>query len=1611
MDNEINKIVWNIIDKYFKENTNCLVEHHISSYNDFFKKDIYKIFKDNNPIRLQANFDETIDDYRNKCMLYLGGKDGSKIYFGKPIIYDDKNNIHYMYPNEARLRNMNYGMTIHYDIEIEYINILHNNEIPRILNQNEEVDILKESADDYQQKREFSNYKNDETFDINQKTNATTNNNGNNRETSITINDAREIKQATENSMIDSNTQMFTDTIEKVYLGKFPIMLQSDFCILKGLSPDIRFNMGECKQDLGGYFIIQGKEKTIVSQEKFADNMLYIRKYSNEINDDDEVIQYKQYYSCEIRSVSENVSKPKRTTSISILTPNTNYTNKNIVVDIPNVRKPIPLFILFRALGVLTDKAIIEMCVLDLDKYQHYLDIFIPSVHDAGGVLTQKIAIDFIATFVKGGRTEHVLEILSDYFLPHIGEVNYTEKAYFLGYMVFRLISVYYGVEQPTDRDNYKYKRIELTGSLLNQLFSEYFIEQQNHIRLQYDRRLTLNLNLYSKNLNTLINNFQKEIFKNKIVEQGFNKAFKGNWGSKPNTKRVGVVQDLNRLSFHSYLSHLRKTNLSLPSSNKSTGPRVLHSSQWGYFDPVDTPDGGNIGIHKHLSISTYISRGSQTRNNIIKWLRIKSSLKLLDETNPKALSNMTKVFVNGYWCGAIYNPIDCVNKFKLFRRNSLIPFDTSITFDIKLNTIFIYNDNGRLCRPIFYRDFDTNNISINNSDIKKLIKDNNFSWENLVSGFNNKKSNIEFDSKHTNIYELSELYDGIHTENNPARLERFIKNKAIIDYIDSSETENALIAFNYEDYNNSKLNYTHLEIHNSFILGSLANMIIFPENNPSSRNQFSCGQTKQACSIFHTNFQNRMDKNSLILNYGQIPLIKSRYLEYINQEQIPYGENAIVAIMVYGGYNMEDSILINEGALKRGLFNTTYFNCYESHEEVKQTSDGLSNTKISNIENITNITGLKPSYDYSKLDSYGLIKENTPVTEKTILIGTYNKSPNSPYIDMSKSPKKGQLGIVDKTFITDNEEGQRIAKVRIRDVRVPNLGDKFASRAGQKGTIGLVVPEADMPFTKDGLKPDIIVNPHAIPSRMTVGQLIESIMGKTCLMMGGFGDCTAFTNEGSKVGVFGEMLTHFGYHSSGNDILYNGMTGEQIESEIFMGPTYYMRLKHMVKDKINYRAKGPTTSLTRQSVSGRANDGGLRIGEMERDAIVSHGIVDFLTESMMDRCDKYKMAICNNTGCIAIFNPNKNLFFSPACDGPIQFSGSLDGKDLNIENVSKFGRNFSIVNVPYSLKLLIQELMAANIQMRIITSDNIDQIQNLTNYNNLEKLSNLNNIDELKQLIRYRLQNSSSLLDDPIKDDSPEIMIKQFEPTTPDDSPIWKPTTPDDSPIWKPTTPDDINIVPISSNTDSPLYAPTSPDYPPESPLYAPTSPDYPPQSPLYAPNSPDYPPHNDSPPYAQNNLIVGSQVYYKNIPYKIINLSNNFITIEKINGDPNSNDFKEVVTKDEITTQPQINKITTGGGANMNPNNYWNPVDNTPPINVEVKPVITVLGNENKGDIEIPSGDSQQMHNLDNEMPMITNPIIPKSNNIVTIENTNETIDNIDKNIDFNKIQIKKI
>ena len=1563
------ELTWKLIGKYFEDNPQNLVTHHIESYNDFFKKGIFQIFKEKNPIEIATMYDTELEDYRYKCIMYFGGKNANKIYFGKPIIYDSNENIHYMYPNEARLRNMTYGMTIHYDIDIEFINVLDEGEEPELIVDNEQEGGVKKGNIDLSE---------------------------------FTAAEAAKIKENTEKSLLENNIQKREVTLEKIYFGKFPIMLQSDFCILKGLPRNVRFNMGECANDLGGYFIIDGKEKTVVSQEKFGDNMLYIRKFEKE---DEEELKY--LCSAEIKSVSENVSKPRRNLSVSLVAPSKKYTNRNIVVNIPNVRQPVPLFILFRALGIASDKKIIETCLLDLDKNAHLMELFIPSVHDSSYIFNQQDALFYIGRLTKGKTIHHALEILSDYLLPHIGETNFIEKSYFLGHMVNELLKVHTKETTPTDRDNFKYKRIELVGSLMYDLFRDYFNIQQKKIQTDFEKIAYFNQNIYAKNLYGLIFQNYSKIFRQRLVEDGFKKAMKGNWGAYTHTKRVGIVQDLNRLSFNSMISHLRKTNLPLDSSLKVIGPRILHGSQWGFLDPIDTPDGGSIGLHKHLSISSYITQ-HYSRNDIISWMKEKVSLKKISDYPNEIIAKHAKVFVNGYWCGLVEDPIECVEKMKLFRRNALIPIYTSVSFEIKSKTVYVYTDGGRICRPIFYYDEENKQFSYENKDYKDLLENNEISWVNMTCGLNER--NKKFSFKENKIYELNDLYENV-TETNPAKLEKFISKKAILDYIDSSESEQAMIALNKEGLTQGK-KFTHMEIHPSLIFGVMCNLINFPENNPGTRNSFSCGQSKQACSLYHTNYQIRLDKTGIVLNYGQTPLVKSRYLDYINHEENSYGENTIVAIMCYTGYNVEDAILVNEGAIQRGLFKTTYYTTYEAHEEKDKVNEHTINKVFKNIEDDNNVVQLKQGYDYSKLNNYGLVKEETEIDEKTIMIGMTVEDPENPNVkvDMSKGPKKGQKGIVDKSFITEGEEGTRIAKVRVREIRMPAIGDKMASRAGQKGTIGLVIPESDMPFTKDGLKPDLIINPHAIPSRMTIGQFVECITGKACANLGCFGDCTAFVNEGSKVGLYGEVLTKCGFHSSGNEVLYNGMTGEQLESEVFIGPNYYMRLKHMVKDKINYRSLGPKTSLTKQPVGGRANDGGLRIGEMERDGLISHGASEFLRNSMMERGDKYHVAICNSTGLMALYNPNRNLFLSPMVDGPIRFIETPDGNGLNIDNITKFGRSFSIISVPYSFKLLMQELQTINVQMRIITDENIEQIENMTNSINIEKL--LRRKMTSKEIVKE--------INTAIKNKSEFIKTSIETPMSPEESPMYQPQTPEESPIYQPQTPE-----------ESPGYHPISPE---ESPEYHPISPE---ESPGYQPQSPNTPPpissnkigivpidspdtsYIPSPPsdeisedrlsqFQVNDLVNLITDSKRERIWKISKIKDPFIHIETSDVEGlNTADTIKIVTVNDIQKQGEYNPNSQPVNIPSIQSGGENGITGPPTINIA--PVFKIMN----GGSDFSSGGEQTTSDNPNEGGGIVESIVPPIVMGGAVENKSNIKEQNDtaSNIDFNKIQIKKV
>ena len=487
------------------------------------------------------------------------------------------------------------------------------------------------------------------------------------------------------------------------------------------------------------------------------------------------------------------------------------------------------------------------------------------------------------------------------------------------------------------------------------------------------------------------------------------------------------------------------------------------------------------------------------------------------------------------------------------------------------------------------------------------------------------------------------------------------------------NEVYNTFLNININNYD---LKYTHCEISPSFILGVLASCIPFAHHNQSPRNTYQSAMGKQSIGIYSLNYKDRFDTFSHVLYYPQKSIVSTKYMQYFNTNKLPNGINVIVAIASYGGYNQEDSIILNKGSIDRGLFTSTFYRSYKEEEKKNQLTGEEDIFCKPNKDDIL----FPKNCNYDKLESNGFVKPDTYVDENDIIIGKIMPIRNDDfsYKDTSISVKTNENGYVDKNYININGDGFKFTKVRIRSIRVPEIGDKFSSRHGQKGTVGMLYNESDMPFTKDGIRPDIIINPHAIPSRMTIAQLLETILGKSCSLTGFNGDATVFNNI--NIDNLSKILERFKYEKHGNEVLYSGITGEQLKTSIFIGPTYYQRLKHLSNDKIHSRASGPVVSMTRQPAEGRALHGGLRFGEMERDCMIAHGSSNFLRERLMEVSDKFSCYVCDKCGLLCISVPINKTF---ECN--------------NCNNYSKFSK----INIPYSCKLLFQELQCMSIISR----------------------------------------------------------------------------------------------------------------------------------------------------------------------------------------------------------------------------------------------------------------------------------------------------------------------
>ena len=965
------------------------------------------------------------------------------------------------------------------------------------------------------------------------------------------------------------NMQTFYKTIPKIHIGKLPIMLKSNICVLNQYKHFENTQTGECKFDAGGYFIINGSEKTVLGQERAAENRVYCFNISKN--------NTKYTWSAEIKSVPDFKCISPKQINMMISSKNNGF-GRAIYLQLPRIKQPIPLFIVFRALGVISDKNICEKVLLDIndDKNKQLLEALQASIIDANKHLLQDECIKYITSFAMytpinmdketgaKKKLEFTMDILNNDLFPHCH--NLVQKIYFLGYMTNKLLMASFEIIKQDDRDSYLNKRVDLTGSLLNNLFRNYFNKLVKDMEKQVIREINTGSWKSTDDYESIINltNIYK-IIKSTTIENGIKRALStGDFGIKhTNSNKVGVAQVLNRLTYVSSLSHARRISTPTDKSGKLIPPRKLHNTTWGFLCPAETPEGQSVGLVKNLSYMTHVTIYS---NSLPLYEYIIPNIIKIDDEKITSIDmyDKVKVFINGAWVGITDSPQELYLMLKDKKYKGIINIYTSIIFDYKLKEIRVCNDSGRLTRPLLrVKD---KNILLSNDIVEKL-KTSELNWDNLLTS-----SKID---------------------------------ESILEYIDPEEQSWSMIATKPKELikNDKIYKYTHCEIHASTIFGVLASCIPFPEHNQSPRNTYQCAQSKQAMGIYVTNYENRMDKTAYVLNYPARPLVDTRIMNMIQLNKIPSGTNVIVAIMTHTGYNQEDSLLINQGSIDRGMALVTVYHTEKDEDKQKINGDEEIRCK----PDASKTKGMKFG-NYNKVNSKGVIPENTLVENGDIIISKVtpikeNRNDHTKVIkfeDQSRKIKTTEETYIDKNYIDRNGEGYNFAKVRLRTVRKPVIGDKFSSRHGQKGTVGNIIPECDMPFTSSGLTPDIIINPHAIPSRMTIGQLKETLLGKVLLELGLFGDGTSF-GEFDVKDICNELLK-LGYESNGNEIMCNGLTGEQHECNVFIGPVFYQRLKHMVNDKAHSRSNGPMVNLTRQPAEGRSRDGGLRFGEMERD-------------------------------------------------------------------------------------------------------------------------------------------------------------------------------------------------------------------------------------------------------------------------------------------------------------------------------------------------------------------------------------------------------------------------
>jgi DNA-directed RNA polymerase subunit B len=1056
---------------------------------------------------------------------------------------------------------------------------------------------------------------------------------------------------------------------ERVHIGDLPVMVKSKKCTLykENMEQEREINdqeysqrlmkAGEDPMDPGGYFIIGGTERVLITLEDLAPNRV--------------MVEYNERYGTKLE-VAKVFSQREGHRALTLVE---KKRDGMLMVTVPAASGQIPLVALMKALGMKTDEEIFE-AVASMPEMHNIVYANIEECQDKklfppNGIFTPDDANLYLERkFATGQAKEYRLKkvesIIDRSLLPHLGDTkdDRMKKAIFLGRIARSVLELYLEKRGEDDKDHYANKRLKLSGDLMEDLFRVAFTNLMKDLKYQLERSYARKKDL------RIASAIRPDLLTHRLLHA----LATGNWVGG----RAGVSQLLDRTSNMSTASHLRRVTSSLTRSQPHFEARDLHPTQWGRLCPSETPEGQNCGLVKNAALIIDVSEGF--REEDVAYL-----LKDLGVKEVKGQKSGTRVYVNGDLKGVSDKARELIAEMRHRRRSGLLSHEINIRYDQEMDEVIINCDEGRLRRPLLV--VNDGKLALTRKNIED-IREGKSKWSDLI-----REGVLEW----IDAEEEEDAFICVDPFEVPERCDKCSRalSPIDVDWMNPGTTDKQanLKCKHCNQIITGKLlmqkDHTHMEVDPMVILGVCAGLVPYPEHNSSPRVTMGAGMSKQSLGLASSNYRKRPDTRGHVMHYPQKPMVQTKTMEFVAFNERPAGQNFVVAILSYHGYNMEDALILNRASVERGLGRSSFMRTYRA-EERRYPGGQEDHFEIPPPD----VRGARQDLSYSNLGEDGLISPETSVTGGDVLIGKTSPprflEEETDFLTPQKrretsiTCRAGETGWVDSVMLTESENGSRLVKIRVRDERIPELGDKFASRHGQKGVIGLIAPPEDLPFTTDGIIPDLVINPHAIPSRMTVAHILEMVGGKVGSMESRLIDGTPFSGE--REDAIRESLVRNGFMHSGREVMYDGLTGQMIGADIFIGVIYYQKLHHMVSGKMHVRSRGPVQILTRQPTEGRSRQGGLRFGEMERDCLIGHGAAMVIKDRLLDESDGTFQYVCGNGNCghMAMLDRRGSLR-CPVC-----------GNNTNVH----------LVQTSYAFKLLLDELLSLGVAMRLQLED-----------------------------------------------------------------------------------------------------------------------------------------------------------------------------------------------------------------------------------------------------------------------------------------------------------------